>query len=62
MKKSDEELMRILEIDKSTLNRFKQIRENAIKESIKINKKSKKVLQKKKKLEKKRKKKFLIFI
>lgn len=39
MEKSDEELMSILEIDKPTLNRFKQIRENTIKEAEKINNK-----------------------
>ena len=43
MKKSDEELMKILEIDKSTLNRFKQIRENSIKEAKKINNNAKKI-------------------
>ena len=44
MKKSDEELMRILEINKSILNRFKQIKENTIKEAKEINnKKNKKI-------------------
>lgn len=44
MKKSDEELMKVLDIDKLTLSRFKQIRENTIKEAKEINnKKNKKI-------------------
>lgn len=37
MKKNDEELISILDINKPTLNRFKEIRENTIKEANKIN-------------------------